>query len=53
MSLIVDKRRKDNQTREEYGSVKTRFQFFSRVYFKSICSQSFQIMTLNAFKQLE
>ena len=32
---------------------KTCFQFFSKVYLKSTCSQSFQFMTLNAFKQME
>ena len=37
MSCIIDKRREDNHTREEYGSVRNLFSIFSRVYLKSTC----------------
>ena len=37
MSSIVDKRREDNHTRVEYGSVRNLFSIFLRVYLKSMC----------------
>ena len=49
MSFIVDKRIEDDHTREDCGSVwNLSWIFFLRVYLKSTCSQSFQLMTLNA-----
>ena len=49
MSFIVDKRREDDHTREDYGSVwNLSWIFFSRVYLRSTCSKTFQLMVLNA-----
>ena len=54
MSFVVDNRREDNHTREKHGSVRNFFSiFFSRVYLKSACSQTFQLITLKSFKQLD
>ena len=47
------KRRRGSYKRKVWLCKELVFKFFSRVYLKSICSQSFQLTTLNAFKQLE
>ena len=51
MSCIVDKRREDNRIRENCGSTRKLFSFFfASVYVKSASPESFQYMTISAFK---
>ena len=50
---VIHCKQEKRHSRKECGSVRTYFQFLSRVHLKSTFSQSFQLMILNAFKQLE
>ena len=55
MSFIVDKRRKDNHTREEYGSVRNLLSVFFKSLFKKVLAlqQKFLMYDLKHFERLE
>ena len=55
MSFIVDKRRKDNHTREECGSVRNLLSVFFKSLFKKVLAlqQKFPMYDLKHFERLE
>ena len=50
MPFIVDKRREDNHTREEYGSLRNLFSIFYKILFKKYLLSKFPIYNLKRFQ---
>ena len=50
MTCIVDKKREDNHTREEYGSLRNLFSIFFKSLFKTYLPLEFPIYDLKRFE---